>query len=148
MIKITGTDAAANDEIEQFHQEFKDKKIVSVIVTDDEHELLSLDANTQFTYVENDKVIIYNSIMEGLKDLTDDDTNLDQIHHILYMLSKAKFEQHQEAKKILMSIKDGAVIVYKTENDNYWGSQVPQFDGKNLAGIMLMQLREEFKLNN
>ena len=56
-----------------------------------------------------------------------------------------KFTQHQDLKDILMST-GGKKLVEHTRNDRYWGDG-GDGSGKNMLGVLLMQLRDEFKEN-
>lgn len=56
---------------------------------------------------------------------------------------RAKFSQNGELKKILLDTGD-AVLVEHTKNDSYWGDN-GDGSGKNMLGILLMQLREELR---
>lgn len=63
--------------------------------------------------------------------------------NIMYEAVKAKFTQHEELKKLLLSTHE-ATIVEHTENDDYWGDG-KDGKGKNKLGKILMKLREELK---
>jgi len=56
---------------------------------------------------------------------------------------KAKFTQHEDLKKILLETGD-AILVEHTKNDSYWADG-GDGGGKNMLGILLMELREELK---
>lgn len=56
---------------------------------------------------------------------------------------KAKFTQHEDLREILLETKD-AELVEHTKNDSYWADG-GDGKGKNMLGILLMELREEFK---
>ena len=68
-------------------------------------------------------------------------------HEIMFTLISDKFNFNIEAKEVLMNTKDYNGIYYKTDNDNYWGSRVPEFDGQNVAGQMMVELRESYLKN-
>ena len=55
----------------------------------------------------------------------------------------AKFSQHQELKSLLLGTGD-ATIVEHTENDSYWGDG-GDGTGRNMLGIMLMEIRSELQ---
>lgn len=55
----------------------------------------------------------------------------------------AKFSQHLELKTLLLGTGD-ATIVEHTENDKYWGDG-GDGTGRNMLGIMLMQIRSELQ---
>jgi len=55
----------------------------------------------------------------------------------------AKFSQHEELKKVLLST-GTAKILEKTTGDYYWGIGT-KGTGKNMLGILLMELREKFQ---
>ena len=55
----------------------------------------------------------------------------------------AKFFQHHELKKLLVSTGD-AVLIEDTTNDNYWANG-GDGTGKNRLGELLMEVREELK---
>lgn len=57
----------------------------------------------------------------------------------------AKFTQHPELQKILLSTQD-ALLVEHTVNDSYWADG-GNGTGKNMLGIILMEVREVI-LNN
>merc|ERR1712062_224329 len=54
-----------------------------------------------------------------------------------------KFRQNESLKNLLMST-GGKKLVEHTKNDRYWGDG-GDGSGKNMLGILLMELREEFK---
>jgi len=136
-IKRTGKGAASAEEIQKFDDTYSNLHRVDVIVTDDEHEVLSADAEVPFKYVHNNK--IYKTVMEGYNDLITDSDTIHKIHSVMVTLNLNKFEQNGEARRILLSTKNH-IIVYKTENDNYWGSRVPEFDGENWVGKLLTDI--------
>lgn len=152
--KRTGEGSASSDDIEYFDNFCKEtgRESFNVCVTDEEHELLSLDAKTTFKASINNK--IYDTVMEAYNDIVMENTvtsienemktdyNLD----LMYELNLNKFDQNNEAKKLLMSIP--SLIVYKTENDNFWGSQVPEFDGENVGGGILVEISKQYNSNN
>ena len=55
----------------------------------------------------------------------------------------AKFTQHDDLKKILLSTGD-EVLIEHTENDNYWADG-GDGSGKNMLGIILMEVRDKIK---
>ena len=142
-IKLTGKDCASEIEVTEFNRKCKDKnlKIINFVVTDEEHEILSLTAKVSFVFSTNKKT--YNNIIEGYEDLVTNEDTLEYIHDTMYSLNLTKFEQHEESRQVLMST--NGPIIYKTTDDNYWGSRVPEFDGQNLAGQMLVDIREYLK---
>lgn len=56
---------------------------------------------------------------------------------------RAKFEQHDDIRQILLSTGD-ARLVEHTENDSYWGDG-GDGSGKNMLGRILMEVREELR---
>lgn len=56
---------------------------------------------------------------------------------------RAKFTQNKELKNILLETGD-AELVEHTKNDSYWADG-GDGSGKNMLGILLMELREELK---
>jgi ribA/ribD-fused uncharacterized protein len=56
---------------------------------------------------------------------------------------RAKFTQHEDLKKILLET-GNAHLVEHTKNDSYWADG-GDGSGKNMLGILLMELREELK---
>ena len=56
----------------------------------------------------------------------------------------AKFSQNIELKNILLD-KDSEYIVENTSNDYYWGCGT-NGSGKNMLGIILMEIRDKLKL--
>jgi ribA/ribD-fused uncharacterized protein len=54
---------------------------------------------------------------------------------------RAKFTQHEELRKILLSTGDTQIVEH-TENDSYWGDG-GFGSGQNLLGRILMEVREE-----
>ena len=61
--------------------------------------------------------------------------------NIMLEALRAKFTQHQDLKEILLGTGD-AILIEHTKNDNYWADG-GDGSGKNMLGILLMQLREE-----
>lgn len=55
----------------------------------------------------------------------------------------AKFSQHPELRSLLLGTGE-ATIVEHTENDNYWGDG-GDGTGRNMLGIMLMDLRSQLR---
>jgi len=151
--KQTGVKAASAEEIEEFNKFCEDTKttMFKVCVTDDEHDVLSLDANTPFIASDNGR--LYNNVMEGYNEIMLENTvtqfehdqpNTKYNHEIMFTLISDKFSFNSEAKQVLMNTKDYDGIYYKTDNDNYWGSRVPEFDGQNVAGQMMAELRNSY----
>ena len=56
---------------------------------------------------------------------------------------RAKFEQHEEARALLLSTGD-AKLVEHTERDDYWGDG-GDGSGKNMLGRILMDIRSALK---
>lgn len=56
---------------------------------------------------------------------------------------RAKFTQNKELKNTLLETGD-AILVEHTKNDSYWADG-GDGTGKNMLGILLMELREELK---
>lgn len=56
---------------------------------------------------------------------------------------RAKFTQHEDLKNILLETGDAHLIEH-TKNDSYWADG-GDGSGKNMLGILLMELREELK---
>ena len=56
---------------------------------------------------------------------------------------KAKFEQHPEIRAVLLGTGD-AEIIENAPGDYYWGCG-SRGDGKNMLGIILMEVREELR---
>ena len=56
---------------------------------------------------------------------------------------RAKFKQHPDLRAILLSTGD-ALIVEHTQNDAYWGDG-GDGTGKNMLGLILMEVREELR---
>ncbi len=59
---------------------------------------------------------------------------------------RAKFTQHEDIRAILLATGD-ATLVEHTENDAYWGDG-GDGSGKNMLGRILMQIREELKVES
>ncbi len=56
-----------------------------------------------------------------------------------------KFTTHKDIQKVLLSTED-KVIIEKTSNDYYWGCG-KDGSGKNMLGIILMEVRELLRKN-
>ncbi|WP_231374028.1 NADAR family protein [Aureivirga marina] len=70
--------------------------------------------------------------------------NWDKIKdNIMYEVVFAKFSQHEELKKLLLSTESKKIIEH-TENDSYWGDGGNGL-GKNKLGKILMKVREKLK---
>ena len=148
--KQSGEGTASFDEIEYFKNfcEETGTETFNVCVTDDEHEILSLDAIVPFKASINNK--LYNTVMEAYNDIIMENTisNIENPSHtqhnldLMYELNRNKFDQNIQAKKLLISIP--TEIVYKTENDQYWGSKIPDFDGENIAGEILFEISKQY----
>lgn len=59
---------------------------------------------------------------------------------------RAKFAQHDDLTKLLLDTGD-AKLVEHTANDAYWGDG-GDGSGKNMLGIILMQVRDELRVAN
>lgn len=59
---------------------------------------------------------------------------------------RAKFTEHKDLRGILLGTGD-AVLVEHTKNDSYWADG-GDGSGKNMLGILLMQVREELRNEN
>jgi len=59
---------------------------------------------------------------------------------------QAKFPQHQQLRELLLGTGD-AVLVEHTRNDSYWADGGDR-RGKNMLGILLMRLRDEFSASS
>ena len=67
---------------------------------------------------------------------------------IMYEVVKAKFEQNEDLKKLLLSTDDKVLIEGTTPwHDNYWGNcecrRCKDIPGLNRLGIILMKVRSE-----
>ena len=140
--KRTGEGSSTSKDMEEFDRYCHENEyeMMQFNVTDEEHELLSLDSKTPFLISKNGKV--YNTVMEAYNDIIEDDDkmNLNYIYAQMFVLISDKFDQNEEARNVLMSTR--GYIIYKTENDNCWGSRVPEFDGLNIAGEIMVELRD------
>ena len=56
---------------------------------------------------------------------------------------RAKFEQHEELAAKLLST-GNSKLIEKTSGDYYWGCGT-NGTGKNMLGVILMQVREELR---
>lgn len=67
----------------------------------------------------------------------------------MYRIVKNKFLQNPKLKNLLIKTGDEELEEGNTWHDNYWGncycSRCKNILGKNKLGIILMQVREEFK---
>jgi len=64
--------------------------------------------------------------------------------NIMYDAVIAKFTQHDDLKKMLLSTGDTKIIEH-TSNDSYWGDG-GNGRGRNMLGIILMRVRNELNL--
>lgn len=60
---------------------------------------------------------------------------------VMYKALRAKFTQHEDLKKLLLSTGEEHVVE-KTTDDSFWGSGFSG-EGRNMIGILLMRLRKE-----
>ncbi|MDC1106985.1 NADAR family protein [Prolixibacteraceae bacterium] len=67
----------------------------------------------------------------------------DQKKEIMERALRAKFNQHKDLKKKILSTKNKKLVEH-TENDHYWGDG-GDGSGKNTLGILLMKIRSELK---
>ena len=125
-----------------------DIPIQKVVVTDDEHEILSLDATVPFSYLD----ITYENVMDAYNKLIvrpSDKTNSENVR-LMYLLNYAKFTQNDECRRVLCET-NGRIIYKQTAvggimtDDVFWGMMVPEFIGENIAGIIMEEIREELK---
>lgn len=63
---------------------------------------------------------------------------------VMRMAVRAKFSQHPELGRLLLSTKD-AVLVEHTTNDAYWGDGGGAGLGENMLGQILMEVRRELR---
>lgn len=63
--------------------------------------------------------------------------------HIMYKIVKAKFSQHPDLYKILLST-HGRKIIEHTYKDKFWGDG-GNGKGLNVLGVILVKIREEFE---
>lgn len=56
---------------------------------------------------------------------------------------KAKFTQHDDLKKMLLDT-ENAILIEGSNTDSFWGIGRKR-NGKNMLGILLMELREELR---
>ena len=61
----------------------------------------------------------------------------------MYEAIKYKFEQNDELRKVLMGTGDKKIVEH-TKNDRIWADG-GDGSGKNLLGVLLMRLRDEFR---
>ena len=59
---------------------------------------------------------------------------------------EAKFTQNEEIMRILLSIGD-KILIEDSDTDYYWSCGSDQ-SGKNRLSVLLMELRDKFKINN
>ena len=114
--------------------------IRNLIVTDDQHKILSPEATLAINIFYEDKY--YTTIMDAYIDrcTENDEDNL----HLMYYLNYEKFIQNVEAQKVLLATTDP--IVYKS-NNTYWGKTIPNFEGHNILGQLLVKIRELIREN-
>ena len=62
---------------------------------------------------------------------------------VMLQALRMKFSQHPEIAKELLATGD-AIIIEHTRNDAYW-ADLGDGSGKNKLGLLIMQVREEFK---
>lgn len=62
---------------------------------------------------------------------------------IMRKLVKCKFDQHPDLKEKLINTGDRLLIEGNTWNDTFWG--MCKGNGKNMLGIILMELRKEYQ---
>ena len=65
---------------------------------------------------------------------------------IMYDIVYAKFTQNEDLKKTLLDTGD-SVLIESTSNDSFWADG-GDGSGKNMLGIILMQVREKIKSIN
>ena len=98
-----------------------------IIVDDDQHAELSPTASTSFVFQGR----VYSSV-------------LDAYHHAdptaLFDILYARYAQDQSFRILLDSTT--ALLVHKS-TDQMLGSRVPEFDGQNQVGRMLVQIRDQ-----
>ena len=69
---------------------------------------------------------------------------------VMWRVLKAKFDQHPEAVKVLLSTGDRVIYEGNTWNDRIWGITASQqakyiYEGRNALGVMLMALRDRYR---
>ena len=138
---------------------------ISVIVTDEEHEILSPDYEVPFKFrVNAENTIKYNSVIDAFNDLCEESSSDTKIilplkttntrsynQALMFVLNLEKFTNDKEARMVLLSTaplnEEPALIIYKSD-DRYWGSPIPDFSGQNELGSILMKIRELFLAYN
>ena len=123
-----------------------DIPIQKVVVTDEAHEILSLDATVPFSYLD----IKYENVMDAYNKLImrpSDKTNSENVR-LMYLLNYAKFTQNDECRRVLCET-NGRIIYKQTVADDttdvFWGMTVPEFIGDNYAGEIMEEIRAELK---
>jgi ribA/ribD-fused uncharacterized protein len=64
-------------------------------------------------------------------------------YHVMKLAVMAKFTQHEDCKKTLLST-DGIELIEHTTNDNVWADG-GDGSGQNLLGKILMEVRDEIR---
>lgn len=72
----------------------------------------------------------------------DDKSWLDQREAVMEKAVRAKFEQHENLKRLLTETGEALLIEESDEADEFWGMR--NGSGKNKMGRLLMRLRDEF----
>lgn len=62
---------------------------------------------------------------------------------IMYSMVKLKFKTHKDLRDRLLATGNATLIEGNTWGDKYWG--VCKGEGKNMLGVILMNIREEFR---
>ena len=141
-IKETGNRHASTEAINKFAENYTnipDTEILKLVVTDEQHALLSPDEIIPF----KDPFFgqEYPSVMIAYNALAQYGRELNNVN-LMLALNQAKFEQDKEARKILLDTHDP--IVYMS-NETFWGMLVPEFIGENIMGAILINIRESLR---
>tara|TARA_B100001121_G_scaffold304688_1_gene320637 strand:- start:339 stop:869 length:531 start_codon:yes stop_codon:yes gene_type:complete len=130
--------------------EEKELEFENFIVTDSEHDILSIDAYTPFSITIANECLTYDSVTAAFNDLTSRfnfKSNVDVYcsYKIMYILNLLKFIQNKEAQKLLLET--NYPIIYKNSTDLYWGMSVPEFKGCNVMGEIYNSIRNDLSNN-
>ena len=148
----TTTTPLASEVIKKINNVCEEKKLEfeNFIVTDNEHDILSIDAYTPFYITIANEYLKYDTVTAAFNDLTSRfklKSNVDVYcsYKIMYMVNLFKFIQNKEAQKLLLET--NYPIIYKNSSDLYWGMSVPEFKGCNVMGEIYNSIRNDLSNN-
>lgn len=137
-IKLSGDNSASELEKQQFNEKYGEENIVKVIVDDDQHSYLNPETKISLQ-IDNQQ---FDSVLTAYHTLYDPNENhLSPINiNLLQEIIQKRYDQDIKFQKMLQET-TGHIIVHKSDNQEL-GSNVVNFDGLNIVGQIMQEVRD------